>query len=192
LINCRADDISRCGISINGAGSNGIDNSMFSIIGGWFNAKSTHEEVDLININNSRGVSLTNVQFYGITASENVIAVKITNSLNYMISGCLFTGMNYGVHMTGSGYGNINGNRFYNRSKVSKGSTYTSASISGFGDSRTVVNGNTFDGYYSQAVYFDNTSSGSVITCNSANITNIDNRFINYAAGGIKANNSGE
>lgn len=181
LINCRADGIKSIGIYINGAGSVGSPDSMFSIIGGWFNGKSMLAETDSIFLNNSRGVVLENVQFYNDANYAWGYHVKMAGCSNVIVNACHFVGMKYGVYMTSTGYSVINGNRFWCQS----GRTATQY-VCGIGCARVMVNNNVFDGYANNAIVFDGTSSGCGIVGNSANVTNISApRFSNSSTGPI-------
>jgi hypothetical protein len=179
LLNCRSDQIISYGIYATG----GATDSMLSVIGGWFNGKNTAAETDSILLNAMRGVTINGVQFYNDTNYANGYHVKMTGGCNDVtITGCLFTGMKYGVYMVGTGYSVINGNRFWCQS----GRTATNF-IVGTGCARVMVNNNVFDGYCTNAVNFDGASSGCGIVGNTANITNITTRFTNNSTGPIGA-----
>jgi hypothetical protein len=183
IINLRTDQFSTYGLYVTGAGSAGSNDSMISVIGGWHNPKNTGAETDGIYLLNSRGVAITaGTQLYADANWANAYGVKMSGCNNITIDkSVMFRDQKYGVHMTSCGYSQIAGN-FYNQS--GRGAT---AYIYAVGGARIMANGGLFDGYATQAIIFDATSSGCGIVGNTANITNITTRFTNSGGGPIGA-----
>jgi hypothetical protein len=183
IINCRADQFSTRGIHIEGAGIAGSNDSMISIQGGWLNPKATGARTDSIFLNNCRGITISaGTQIYADANWANAYGVTAVNCTNITIEpSVLFRSQKYGVHMTTCSYSQIAGN-FYSQS----GRTAT-AHIYGIGCSRVMARGALFDGFATNAVVFDATSSGCGIVTNTANITNITTRYVNAGGGPIGA-----
>lgn len=182
MLNCRADMIKSYGTYINQAGVSGTPVSMFTILGGWYNHRSTGAESDSIYLNQCRGVVISGVQFVCFANYTQAYHVKMNACNNIIVSNCLFSDMKYGVYAVNSGYSQISGNRFY----AQTGRTATNYIVAS-GASRMMVTNNVFDGYCTNAVNFDATSSGCGIVGNTANITNITTRFTNNSTGPIGA-----
>lgn len=182
MLNCRADMIKSYGTYINQAGVSGTPVSMFTILGGWYNHRSTGAESDSIYLNQCRGVVISGVQFVCFANYTQAYHVKMNACTDIIVSNCLFSDMKYGVYAVNSGYSQISGNRFY----AQTGRTATNYIVAS-GAARMMVTNNVFDGYCTNAVNFDATSSGCGIVGNTANITNITTRFTNSSTGPIGA-----
>jgi hypothetical protein len=178
LINCRADSISTYGVYVNAAGGSGSNDSMVTVIGGWYNALSTGAEVDLIFITGSQGVTVQGAQLYGVNSPGNTWGVKLVNSQGCKVQGCTVREVKYGVNLNGGRANNVMGNDFYNSSAIS-----ATSFANGTGEAYSSISNNTFRGYSTQAALFDATSTSCAMNCNNADPSNITTRFTNSSGG---------
>jgi hypothetical protein len=190
-INCRSDMVPDFGIYAYHFGQSGSNDSMLTILGGWFDA-GTSGTPSLLYFDTCQGVSVHGVQLYAAQNAANTTHATFVNCVRFKMIGCTHREGKYGVSSSGSGYGQIIAGDFY----CSSANTAT-AFINFTGAARVLANGNMFDGYATKAVVFDATSSGCGIVNNVANVANITTRFTNGgsspvgAADGSTGNNSG-
>lgn len=152
-----------------------------TVLGGWINPKAgANNSTTCVYVSACQGNIVVNgAQIVADADVNNTTGVNILNSTGVTLSANQITNTHVGVLMSGSGYNNIVGNAFKN--DTSSASYY----ISGTGDARTMVNGNSFQGNATVGVNFDNTSSGSAVVGNTFRVTNIGTRVSNFATGAI-------
>lgn len=154
-----------------------------TIMGGWINPKAgANNSTTCIYISACIGsITVNGAQIVADANIANTIGVQIINSTGVTLSANQITNTHIGVNMSGSGYNNIVGNQFKN--DASAAAQY----INGVGDARTMVSGNSFQGFATTGIAFDATSSGSAVVANTFRITNIGTRVSNNAASPVGA-----
>lgn len=148
-----------------------------TVMGGWINPKDgANNGTTCVYVNNCQGnITVNGAQIVADANIANTTGVNIINSAGVTLSANQITNTHVGVLMSGSGYNKIVGNSFKN--DASAAAYY----ISGTGDARTMVNGNSFEGFATVGVAFDATSSGSAVVGNTFRVTNIGTRVSNNA-----------
>jgi hypothetical protein len=168
------DQFTTQGIFVSGLPAGG----RLTISDGWINPKSgANNATTCIYVTGSGGNILINGN--QLVADSDIIhttGVYLLNSTGTTISANAICNTNIGVGMSGSGYNSITGNQFNN---VATAATYF---VQGVGDARTMVTGNSFTGFATVGVEFDNTSSGSGVVANTFNVTHIGTRIQNSAS----------
>ncbi len=164
------------GLYISNVGASG----QISVEGGWINAKTTGAETNGVLITNCRGITFNGgLVVSGTENIANAYGFKIANSADIIIDTSVqICDMNYGISGNATGACTFSP-RFYNTA------TAATSYVTLVGDARSFVDGASLDGFATNGVIIDATSSGSGITCNKAITTNIGTRFTNLAAGPI-------
>jgi parallel beta-helix repeat protein len=161
------------GILVTGLASNGT----LSILGGYSNPDTTGATAQNIYLSACNGpVLIEGHEFMCPTNYAYTTGLYAINSQNVIVNGNSFNENLYGIEMTSVGYSQIIGNVFNNATHAA------TKMVKIIGGARVMVNGNVFNGYATQGVSIDATSSGCGIVTNTANVTNIGTRFTN--AGG--------
>lgn len=138
---------------------------MFTVLGGWIDPVSVLAETDSIYINNAAGsVNIDNVQFSCQANYAYDVGVRVIGSTGVRVRGSTMNDCHFGIKESGSGYSVYSGNYFYATSAHA-----ASQHISITGGARTWVTGNSFDGYATNGVIADNTSSGVGVIANIFN-----------------------
>lgn len=164
------------GILVNGLASNGT----LSILGGYTNPNTTGTTAQNIYLNACNGpVLIEGHEFVCPTNYAYTTGLYAVNSQNVIVNGNSFHENLYGIEMTSTGYSQIIGNVFNNAVHAA------TKMIKIIGGARVMVNGNVFNGYATEGVDIDATSSGCGITTNTANVTNIGTRFVNAGSSPI-------
>jgi hypothetical protein len=160
------------------------EQQMITIKGGWINPKSTGSENNGVRVENSAGrVKLIGTQISGQNnfASGAAIGVRVVNSKGVVVSGCSFQDNNIHIRESGSALCVYSENSFDN--VVGKPAT---VQITLAGSSRSICTGNTHDGYATNSVLADNTSTGVGVTCSVFNAATLSApRVVNSSSGPI-------
>ena len=164
------------GILVNGLASNGT----LSILGGYSNPDTTGAPTQNIYLTACNGpIKVQGHEFIALTNYAYATGLYALNTVNVSVVGNTFHENLYCIEMTSSGYSQIIGNVFNNAVHAA------TKMIKIIGGARVMVNGNVFNGYATEAVDIDATSSGCGIVTNTANVANIGTRFVNNGTGPI-------
>jgi hypothetical protein len=166
------------GILVNELPSNGT----LSIIGGYTNPEVTGAVAQNIYFLDCTGTTtIVGHQFQALGTGMYAYTTGLyaENSNNIIVNSSSFNGLLYGIEYTSVGYSQIIGNTFNNSVHAA------TKMIKIIGGARVMVNGNSFNGYATQGVSMDGTSSGCGIVGNTANISIIGIRYLNSGSGPI-------
>lgn len=155
---------------------------MLTVIGGWIDPVSVLAETDGIYLNACIGrVKVIGVQFSGEANYAYAVGVRVINSVGASVSGCVFNDHNYSIKESGSSFCIYQGNSLVNAS-----SHPATAQISITGGARTMCVANSHDGYATNSVVADNTSTGVGVTSSTFNAATLAApRVLNNSSGPI-------
>jgi parallel beta-helix repeat protein len=166
LINPIFDQFTDKGLHI----KNLLNEGSMTVLGGWINPKNTGSETNGIYLENARGVSITGTQLYADVSYANAYGIKLNNSYNITVTGCLFSNQKYGIHSTSSSLNTYTNNKFYNPSAKAG----TSHIHFDGAESYNSIIGNVLDGYMTNGISLGASTVSNVGISNvfSADITN--------------------
>lgn len=155
---------------------------MLTIMGGWIDPVSMLAETDSIYLNACVGrVKIMGVQFSGEANYAYAVGVRVINSVGASVSNCVFNDHNFSIKESGSSFCVYNTNSLVNASGHA-----ATAQISIIGSVRSMCVANSHDGYATNAVVADNTSTGVGVTCSTFNAATLSApRVSNLSSGPI-------
>jgi hypothetical protein len=155
---------------------------MLTIIGGWVDPVSMIAETDSIYINACAGnVNITGTQFSGEANYAYAIGVRVIGSKSVKVSACSFNDHNYSIKESSSSFCVYSGNAFVNQSAHA-----ATAQIAITGSTRSMCVGNSHDGYATNTITADNTSTGVGVVGSTLNAATLAApRIVNSSSGPI-------
>lgn len=153
---------------------------MVTISDGWLNPVSVLAETDAVFVDNSAGaVQITGMQIGGEANFGFAVGVRVANSSNTHVSNTTFNDNNFAIEETGSARGVYTGNSVINQSVHP-----ATAQISLTGSVRSMVTNNSFDGFATNTVVADSTSTGVGVVGNTFNAATLSSPRVSNSSSG--------
>ncbi len=152
-------------------------NQKLTIQGGWINSASVGVETDAFYVSGCLGqISISNAQVQGEGNVSNVMGVRVINSRQLAVQGCMFSNCVRAVYETGSAACIYQGNTVSNLTNSAANMMYL------VGTTGALVQGNSFAGNASSIILVDNTSSSASVIGNIMTQVVAASRISNNAA----------
>ena len=155
---------------------------MVTILGGWIDPVSMLAETDSVYITGSTGSVIVNgTQFSGQANYAYDVGVRVIGSMGVRVTNSTFNDHKFAIEESGSSYNVYSGNSFYNT--PGHAGTQQIALLS---SGQTMVTGNSFNGYSTNAVAADGASSKVGVVANTLNSATLSApRISNSSVGAI-------